>query len=69
MTKLSKFRLSLASRQVTWVIFFFKYFNEQLVIWKGATARLKIVAAVSEQNISQASYFENCLFRIKQLTI
>jgi len=36
---------------------------------KGATASLKIVAALSEQNISQASYFENSLFRIKQLTI
>jgi len=29
----------------------------------------KIVAALSEQNISQASYFENSLFRIKQLTM
>jgi len=27
-----------------------------------------MVAVLSEQNISQASYFENSLFRIKQLT-
>jgi len=27
------------------------------------------VAALSEQNVSQASYFENSLFRIKQLTM
>jgi len=27
----------------------------------------KIVAVLSEQNIRQASYFENSLFRIKQL--
>jgi len=29
----------------------------------------KIVAALSEQNISQASYFKNSLFRIKQLVM
>jgi len=29
----------------------------------------EIAAALSEQNISQASYFENSLFRIKQLTM
>jgi len=28
----------------------------------------KIVATLSEQKISQASYFEKSLFRIKQLT-
>jgi len=35
---------------------------------KGATASVKIVAVLSEQNISQALYFKNSLFRIKQLT-
>jgi len=44
-------------------------FYKQLLILKGATASLKIVAALSEQNISQASYFENSLFRVKQMTI
>jgi len=29
----------------------------------------EIVAALSEQNISQASYFEKSLFRIQQLTM
>jgi len=45
------------------------YFYEQRLILKGAPGGLKTVAALSEQNISQVSYFENSLFRIKQLTI
>jgi len=36
---------------------------------KVSTASLKIVSALSEQNISQAPYRENSLFRIKQLTM
>jgi len=41
------------------------YFYKQLLILKGMTATSEIVAALSEQNISQATYFENSLFRIK----
>jgi len=36
---------------------------------KGATASLRKVVALSEQNISLALYFENRLFRIEQLTM
>jgi len=45
------------------------YFYRHLLLLKGTTASLKIVAALSEQHISQALYFENSLFRIKQLTM
>jgi len=70
MTKLSKFRLSSASRQVTsdrlhWNYIFISNFS----YWKARQLALEIVAALSEQNISQASYFENSLFRIQQLTM
>jgi len=34
---------------------------------KGTTASLKNNGHISEQNTSQVSYFENSLFRIKQL--
>jgi len=68
MTKLSKFRLSSASRQVTWVRFHWNYmFISNFSYWKTWQLASKIVVALSQQNISQASYFENSLFRIKQL--
>jgi len=71
MTKLSKFRLSSTSRQVTWVRFNWNYiFISNFSYWKAARQLAsKLVAALSEQNISQASYLENSLFRIKQLTM
>jgi len=37
--------------------------------WKAWQLASKIVAISFEQNISQASYFENSLLRIKQLTV
>jgi len=65
----SKFRLSSASRQVTWVHFHWNYtFISNFSYWKARQLASKIVATLSEQSVSQASYFENCLFRIKQLT-
>ena len=70
MTKLSKFRLSSTSRQVTWVRFHWNYiFISNFSYRKARQLASKIVSALSEQNISQASYFENSLFRIKQLTM
>jgi len=70
MTKLSKFRPSPTSRQVTWVRFHWNYiFINNFSYWKARKLASKIVSALSEQNISQASYFENSLFRIKQLTM
>jgi len=68
MTKLSKFRLSSASRQVMRVRFHWNYtFISNFSYWKARQLASKIVAVLSEQNISQASYFENSL-QIKQLT-
>ena len=65
-----KFRLSSASRQVTWVRFHWNYiFISNLSYWKAQQLVSKIVVALSEQIISQVSYFENSLFRIKQLTM
>jgi len=59
--KSSKFRSSSASRQVMQV------FNvRNFSYWKPAS---EIVVALSEQNISEALYFENSLFRIEQLTM
>jgi len=70
MTKLSKFRPSSTSRQVTWVRFHWNYiFISSFSYRKAWQLASKIVSALSEQNISQASYFENSLFRIKQLTM
>ena len=70
MTKLSKFRPSSTSRQVTWVRFHWNYiFISSFSYRKARQLASKIVSALSEQNISQASYFENSLFRIKQLTM
>jgi len=43
------------------------HFHKQLLILKSVTASLKDCGPVSQQNISQVSYFENSLFRIKQL--
>ena len=55
-----KFRLSSASRQVTWVCFHWNYiFISNLSYWRVRQLASKIVAILSEQNISQASYFEN----------
>jgi len=65
----SEFRLSSVSRQVTWVHFHWNYiFISNLTYWKARQLASKTVAALSEENISQALYFENSLFRIKQLT-
>ena len=70
MTRLSKFRLSSASHQVTWDRLHWNYiFISNFSYWKARQLASKIVSALSEQNISQASYFENRLFRIKQLTM
>jgi len=70
MAKLSKFRLSSVSRQATWDRLHWNYiFISNSSYWKARQLASEIVAALSEQNISQASYFENSLFRIKQLTI
>jgi len=41
MTKFSRFRLSSASHQVTWVRFHKLFFYKQLLILKSATASLK----------------------------
>jgi len=69
MTKLHKFRLSSASRQVMWVRFHWNYiFISNFSHWKALQLVSKIVAVLSEQNISQAFHFKNSLFRIKQLT-
>ena len=68
--KLSKFRLSLASRHVMWDRLHWNYiFISNFSYWKARQLASEIVATLSEQNISQASYFENSFFRIKQLTI
>jgi len=70
MTKFNKFRLSSASRQVKWVRFHWNnIFTSNFSYWKARQLASKTVAALSEQNISQASYFENSLFRLKQLTM
>jgi len=69
MTKFSKFRLSSASRQVTWVVCTETIFISTFSYWKARQVASEIVATLSEQTISQASYFENSLFRIKQLTM
>jgi len=70
MTKLSKFRLSSTSRQVTWVRFHWNYiFISNFSCGKERQLVSKTVAALSEHNISQASNFENSLFRIKQVTM
>jgi len=70
MTKLSKFRLSSASRQVAWDRLHWNYiFMSNFSYWKVRQLASKIVATLSEQNLSQASYFENSLSRIKQLTM
>jgi len=69
MTKLSKFRLSSTSRQVTWVHFHWNYiFISNFSYWKSRQLASKIVVTSFEQNISQASQFENSLFRIERLT-
>jgi len=70
MTILSKFRPSSTSRQVMWVRFHWNYiFISNFSYRKARQLASKIVSALSEQNISQASYFENSLFRFKQLTM
>jgi len=70
MTKLCKFRLSSGSRQVMWVRFHWNYiFMSNFSYWKARQVASKIVAVLSEQNISQTSYLEISLFRIKQLTM
>jgi len=70
MTKLSTFRLSSASHQVTWDCFHWNYiFISTFSYWKARQLASDIVAMLSEQNISQASYFENSLFRNPQLTM
>ena len=70
MTKLSKFTPSSTSRKVTWVRFHWNYiFICNFSYQKARQLASKIVSALSEQNISQASYFENNLFRIKKLTM
>jgi len=68
--KISKFRLSLASHQVTWDRLHWNHiFISNFSYWKMRQLASEFVAALSEQNISQASYFENSLFRIQQLTM
>jgi len=70
MTTLSKCRLSSTSRQVTRVRFHWNYtFISNFSYWKAQQLASKIVAALSEENISQAPYFENSVFRIKHLTM
>jgi len=70
MAKLSKFRLYSATCQVTWDRLHWNYiFISNFSYWKARKLASEIVAALSEQNISQASYFENSISTIKQLTI
>jgi len=70
MTKLSKFRSSSTCRHVTWVRFHWNYiFISNFSYRKARQLASTNVSALSEQNISQASYFENSLFGIKQLTM
>jgi len=57
-------------RQVTWDCLHWNYiFISNFSYWIARQLASEIVAALSEQNVSQASYFKNILFRIKQLTI
>jgi len=70
MTKLNKFRPSSASRQVTQVRLHWSYvFKRSFSCWKARQLASEIVVALSKQNISQALYFKNSCFRIKQLTM
>ena len=65
-----KFRPSSVACQVIWLSFHWNYiFISKFSYWKARQLASKTVFALSEQNISQASYFKNSLFRIKQLTI
>ena len=68
--KIKWVKFSSRSRLVTCVRFHWNLiFIRNFSYWKGRQLASKIVAALSEQNISQALCFENSLFRVKQLTI
>jgi len=45
------------------------YLYEEFLILKSATASHGNVVALSEQNVCQALYFRNSLFRIEQFTM